>query len=122
MLRPGLTILLPKPGHEKAHLWVVLTPADAQGQVLLVNFTTHRPHSDPTVVIQPGEHPFVTHPTVAHFADSRLTSAQAIERAIGSGLFRMHEECSSQLLNRLVSGALSSPHTPEKIKRYLRSC
>ena len=105
---------------ETAHLWVVLTTPDALGQVLLINFTTLRPHSDCTVVIQPGEHPYVVHATVAHFADARLTAAPSIEAAIASGLFRTHQDCSPDLLNRLLAGTLASPHTPEKIKRYLR--
>jgi hypothetical protein len=120
MLRAGQTILLPKPGHDLAHLWVVLTPPDAQGQVLLVNFTTLRPHSDRTVEIEPGEHPFVAHATVAHYADARLTAAPAIEAAITSGHFRQHQDCSPALLDRLLAGALASAYTPEKVKRRLR--
>lgn len=121
MLRAGQTILLPKPGQDTAHLWVILTAPDAQGQVLLVNFTTFRPHSDSTVVLQIGEHPFVVHATAVHFADTRLTAAQPIEAAISSGLFRTHQDCVPALLDRLLVGALASPHTSEKIKRYLRN-
>lgn len=119
MLRAGQTILLPKPGHDTAHLWVILTAPDAQGQVLLINFTTLRPHSDATVVIQSGEHPFVVHSTVAHYADVRLTGASAIEAAITSGHFRTHQDCSAALLGRLIAGVLASPYAPEKIKRYV---
>ena len=120
MLRAGQTILLPKPGQETAHLFVVLTAPDAQRQVLLVNFTTLRPHSDRTVVIQPGEHPFVVHASVAHYADARLTLAPSIESAIASGFFRPHQDCSPELIHRLLAGVLASPFTPEKIKRHLR--
>ena len=110
---------MPKPGHETAHLWVVLTATDARGEVLIVNFTTLRPHSDPTVVIQPGEHPFVIHATAVHYADTRLTASPAIESAIASGLFRTHQDCSPELLGRMLAGVLASPHSSEKIKRYL---
>jgi hypothetical protein len=98
----------------------VLTAPDPNAQVLLINFTTLRSHSDTTVVIQPGEHPFVMHATAVHYADTRLTSATAIEAAVASGLFRTHRDCSAALLDRLLSGVLASPQTPEKIKRYLR--
>ena len=120
MLRAGQTILLPKPGEETAHLWVVLTTPNAQGQVILINFTTLRPHSDRTVVIQPGEHPFVVHPSVAHYADARLTAAPSIEAAIASGFFHQHQDCSPELIHRLLAGALTSPYTSEKVKRHLR--
>ncbi len=120
MLRAGQTILLPKSGHDLAHLWVVLTAPDALAQVLLVNLTTLRPHSDRTVEIRPGEHPYVAHATVAHYADARMAAAPAIEAAIASGLFRTHQDCSPALLDRLLAGVLASPHTSEKIKRHLR--
>ncbi|MSU49864.1 MAG: hypothetical protein EXS37_12400 [Opitutus sp.] len=93
---------------------------DVRGQVLLVNFATLRPHSDRTVNIQSGEHPFVAHATVAHYADARLTAAPAIEAAIASGLFRTHQDCSPARLDRLLAGVLASPHASEKIKRHLR--
>lgn len=60
MLALGDTVLIPKPGQDKSHLWVVVTAVNPQsGEVIIVNFTTERPHSDKTLVIQPGEHRFV---------------------------------------------------------------
>ncbi len=70
MLQAGQTILLPKPGSDIAHLWVVLTAPDVTGTVVLVNFTTQRAHSDPTLILQPGDHRFIKHPTAVHYADA----------------------------------------------------
>lgn len=73
MLALGDTVLLPKPAQDKPHLWVLVTAVNPQtGHAIIVNFTTERPHSDKTVVIQPGEHPFVDRPTVVFFADAVL--------------------------------------------------
>ncbi len=70
----GDTIILPKPGAEKEHLWVVVTNPDPNtGEVIMVNLTTQRPHSDTTTVLLPGEHPFLDRPTVA-FCERRRES------------------------------------------------
>ena len=73
MLGLGDTVILPKPGHETEHLWALVTAVDPQnGEAVMVNLTTRRPHSDTTTVLQPGDHPFVDRPTVAFYADALL--------------------------------------------------
>ena len=73
MLKAGQTILLPKPGLATLHLWVVaIAPDSASYDAVIVNFSTQRHQSDNTVVLQPGDHPFVQHATVVFFADARL--------------------------------------------------
>lgn len=121
MLKPGQTILLPKPGQETAHLWVVLTAPDAAGNVVMANFTTLRSHSDTTVVVNPGDHRFINHASVIHFADTRLTSASSVEAALASGIYPRHDDCTTILIDRILAGALASPYTPGKIKNYLHN-
>ncbi|MEN9841843.1 MAG: hypothetical protein RL376_1643 [Verrucomicrobiota bacterium] len=120
MLQAGQTILLPKPGSDIAHLWVILTAPDALGNVVLVNFTTQRAHSDLTLILQPSDHRFIKHATVVHYADARLTPSSAVERAIKSGLYPQHDPCSPDLVARIRANAQLSPFTPEKVKRHLQ--
>jgi len=41
MLALGSTVLIPKPGQDKSHLWVIVTAVNPQnGEVIIVNFTT----------------------------------------------------------------------------------
>ena len=47
MLTIGDTVMLPKPGHEKEHLWALITAPDPEsGDAVMVNLTTQRPHSE----------------------------------------------------------------------------
>ena len=56
----------------KERLWVVITNPDPRsGEIIMVNLTTQRPHSDATTVLPPGEHPFIDRPTVASYHDAR---------------------------------------------------
>lgn len=120
MLKAGQTLLLPKPGQTTPHLWVVVVAPDpASHETVLVNLTTLRSHSDNTVVLQPGDHPFVQHTTVVFFADARIVEAKAIAAALKSGIFQSHQDCSAPLLLRIQHGLFASPHTPQKVKTFV---
>lgn len=113
----GDTIILPKPGAEKEHLWVVVTNPDPNtGEVIMVNLTTQRPHSDTTTVLLPGEHPFIDRPTVAFYNDARLAKATLLDSSVAQGVGRNHAVASAALLLKLQSGLVASPFTPTKIK------
>jgi hypothetical protein len=117
MLTLGDTVLIPKPGHDKSHLWVLLTAVNPQtGEVIIVNFTTQRPHSDTTVVIQIGEHRFVDRPTVVFYSDARFTRLAALEAAVNQGIASRHDPLKPALLTRVQEGLLKSPFTPAKIR------
>ena len=117
MLALGDTVLIPKPGQDKSHLWVVVTAVNPQsGEVIIVNFTTERPHSDKTLVIQPGEHRFVDRPTVVFYSDARFTQLAKLEAAVNQGIANQHDPLDPALLKRVQAGLLASPRTPAKIK------
>lgn len=119
MLKAGQTILLPKPGQATLHLWViVLAPDPASQETVIVNLTSQRTHSDTTVVVQPGEHPFVQHPTVVFFADARIVDANHIAAAMKAGTFHTHQDCSAALLLKIQQGLLASTMTPQKVKLF----
>lgn len=122
MLGLGDSVLLPKPGQDIPHLWVILTePEPGTGRAVIVNLTTKRPHSDVTVVLQPGDHPFVQHETVVNYSDARMVETRRLEAAILSGLCRRHQSLDARILKRIQDGLLKSPFTPNKIKTYFRA-
>ena len=99
MLTIGDTMMLPKPGHEKEHLWALITSPDPEsGDAVMVNLTTQRPHSDTTTIIQAGEHPFVDRPTVVFYADARMVDVKILEEGLHHGLVRQHAPLSAELL------------------------
>jgi len=117
MLTIGDTVMLPKPGYEKEHLWALITAPDPEsGDAIMVNLTTQRPHSDTTTIIQPGEHPFVDRPTVAFYADTRIVDVKLLEEGLRHGPVRQHAALSPKLLQRIQDGLFVSRFTPEKIQ------
>lgn len=117
MLTIGDTVMLPKPGYEKEHLWALITAPDPEiGDAIMVNLTTQRPHSDTTTIIQPGEHPFVDRPTVVFYADARIVNVNRLEEGLRHGVGRQNVPLSAELLQRIHEGLFVSRLTPEKIK------
>src|SRR5438552_4605002 len=117
MLTIGDTVMLPKPGYEKEHLWALITSPDPEsGDAIMVNLTTQRPHSDTTTIIQPGEHPFVDRPTVVFYADARIVDVKILEEGLHHGPVRQHAALSPELLRRIQDGLFASRFTPEKIQ------
>lgn len=117
MLTVGDTVMLPKPGHEKEHLWALITAPDPKsGDAVMVNLTTQRPHSDTTTIIHAGEHPFVDRPTVVFYADARMVDVKILEEGLRQGLLRQHAALSAEVLQRIQEGLFVSRFTPDKIE------
>ena len=109
--------MLPKPGQETEHLWVLITKPDpASREAIMVNITTQRPHSDTTTVLKPGDHPFIQRPSVVFYADARTVDTRLLDQAVASGAFRAHTAFSGSVLARIQAGVSASPFTPKKIK------
>lgn len=96
---PGDAFLLAKPGQAVRHLWVIVTqPEGTRLRAVMVNLTTQRPHSDTTVVLAPGDHPFIRHATVVNYSDARFVEVGRLEAAWESGLFKFERRCDPDVL------------------------
>ena len=113
----GDSFMLPKPGQDTEHLWVLITrPHPQTHAAIMVNVTTQRPHSDTTTILNAGEHPFVQKPSVIFYADARMVDARLLDQSIASGTFRTHATFQAAVLKKIQDGVMKSPFTPRKIK------
>ncbi len=113
----GDSFMLPRPGRETEHLWVLITRPDPHtNEAIMVNVTTLRPHSETTTILNPGDHPFVQKPSVIFYADARKVDVRLLDDAVGSGSFRAHAAFQDAVLKRIQDGLLKSALTPKKIK------
>jgi hypothetical protein len=116
MLTFGDSFMLAKPGCSTEHLWVLVCAPDRVGDAIMVNVTTQRSNSETTTVLQPGEHPFIVHPSVVFYADARIVDVQQLRLAIESGVARPYPRFSAGVLKRIQHGLTVSRFTPRKIK------
>ena len=81
----GDTFVLPKPGQETEHLWVLITnPDPVTHEALMVNVTTQRPHSDTTTILNVGDHQFVQKPSVIFYADARAVDTRLVSLVLST--------------------------------------
>jgi hypothetical protein len=115
-VKPGDTFLIPD--WAGAHLHFILS-ALPDGSVIVAHFTSRRAYTDDTCVIKPGEHPFVKKETIVRYDQAHICPAANLASLEGS-IIRKLEPLSDELLARIQQGALSSPQTPDKIKKLIR--
>ena len=120
-LKCGDTFLLPKTSGDREHLWIVITDPDlATNKAVCVNVTTQQTYSDSTCVLQPGDHPFISHTSVIFYQDARELDLTLVEKALTTGIkdfvCQAHDPCSEHLLRRIRQGLIASKHTPKGIK------
>lgn len=116
MVSIGDSFLLPKPGQQVEHLWIVIiVPHPRTHDVIMVNLTTIRSHSDMTTILNPGDHPFVNRPSAIYYADARIADSRLLDRALNSGTATAHQVFNAALIAKIQSGINQSQFTPQKI-------
>jgi hypothetical protein len=117
----GDGLMIRKPGQDTEHLWVLVTKPDPKtGELIMVNVTTQRPHSDTTTILNVGDHPFIQRPSVVFYADARLANVTEIAAALARGVIRQHDPFTLPVHRRIQEGLLRSQFTPLKIKNAFR--
>lgn len=104
------------------HLWFILTdPEPPDDQVVAVMLVTSRAHTDKTVTLVPGDHPFVQHESNVDFGSAILVRSGRFQRAMQGGRCHFQPDMNASLLRRLRGGLLASPRTVHWIADHCRA-
>lgn len=118
----GTALLLSEPPFNKPHLWFVLTDPEGQPpRVVAVMMVSAKKHTDTTVLLQPGDHPFVKHLSSVHYSSAKWFPTRALTRAMQQGRCHLKETMSEKLLSRVRSGLLDSPYTIHAVSDFCRT-
>jgi hypothetical protein len=95
--------------------------ANAEGKAVCVNITGFGDHiADTTLILDVGDHPFITKRSVVYYEKAALLDVVAIEKALTNPKIRndwqRHDSCSLDLLARIRQGLITSKHTKTAIK------
>lgn len=124
MLQIGNTFLLPKNDNKTEHLWIVITTPDENGKAVCVNISSLRAaFCDKTVIITPGEHPFIVKDSVVRYADAGVLNLKEVHKALEGNLDIVcvkKDPCSRILLRKIQDGLLKSPHGTRDIQNKCR--
>lgn len=119
---PGDTFLVPS-GPQGLHLFVlilgpVVLPAyGSLPQVAVVSATSQKAGIpfDHTCELQVGDHPFIQQPSFISYRHMRIDALPHVSGLVGS-LWKPHQQCSPDLLKRIIDGVCISRMTPREFK------
>lgn len=81
---------------------------------------TARAHTDRTVTLMPGDHPFVQHESNVDFGSAVLVRLERFQSAIQAGRCHLQPDMEVALLERVRAGLLASPRTVHWIADHCR--
>lgn len=123
VLKAGRSLLLHETHQTKRHLWFVLTsPSEALPRIVAVMVRTRKRYTDDTVVLVPGDHPFIHHESAVHFSSARWFEIESLRRAFGDGQCALLEDMAPELLRRVQAALLASPFTVNAMRDHCRAC
>lgn len=107
------------------HLFMVLSRETADGDIALANITTHRPtglcRRRSCLVLMPGEHPFVRHPTCIPYEYALMYAARTLDAQIEAGTLQQDEPLSEALLSRIQHAALAATDIKPQVQDAVRA-
>ncbi len=81
---------------------------------------TAKPHTDKTVILVPGDHPFVAHESNVDYGTATFVSSVRLTVAVCNGKGHMQADASPKLLRTLRAGLLTSPRVVNEVCAYCR--
>ena len=116
----GETFLFPLEEANIAHLWVIATNPNNAGDFAVVSLTSLRGSQDQTLILRPGEHPFIKHETCVYYRTAEITTAKELHRRIRHGTAKMKESVSAELLSEIVKGFTASDFTKNRVRQFIK--
>jgi hypothetical protein len=117
VVSPGNTFQL---SMQQGHRWIVLTSADEDGSVLVVNLTTLTADTeDRSCVLQRVDYPeYIQHPTSVRYDKAMQVSAERIESETSQ--IQRTAPVPSATLRKIQEAALASRYLRERFKNIIR--
>lgn len=122
----GDTLLIPSgPANDpdRKHLFVILTPACADKQHLLIPISSikEKVFHDPACVIAAGEHPFIKVPSYAAYKLAQTLRADLLQKCVDGWLYLQKEAADERFLTKLSVGLPKSEFVAQRIETYFKA-
>ena len=116
-------LLIPSGSHrnpDALHLHVILTDKCADGFQLLGSIASGKRgrRHDPTCIIEPGEHRFITHRSYVVYRRFSTTAASHITKCVDGWVYFKHDPVTDELYGRMCDGITISEFPPRRIIDY----
>jgi hypothetical protein len=110
------------PSGKTPHLFFVLNNPCKDNKHLLVNVSRVQsmPNHDPTCILNVGDHPFITEPSVVLYGFAYTVDAASLAANIQSGTYPAAAQITAAVHKRICDGVIASPRTQLRFKHYWR--
>lgn len=120
-IRAGRSFTVPGPGPNQAHLWIVLTDPDpSDDKVVAVMVVSEKPHTDKTVTLIIGDHPFFQRASNIDYGTAKHFPRVKLENQINAR-GKLRQNVSPALLEKARAGIFGSSRCPNYIKEYFKT-
>lgn len=106
-------------GPLSGHLWFILSDPSPE-QMLAVMLVSLKPHSDKTLILTVGDHPFIQHDSALDYSNVSLFTISKLNAALASSRCIPHPNMSNGLLKRVRAAVLASQRTPDAMLKICR--
>jgi hypothetical protein len=101
------------------HLYFVLTDPDpVTDYVVVVALVSEKNHTDKTVTLNVGDHPFIRWASNIDYGTATYMLAKKIDAALANGRAALDADMSDDLLKRARAGLMTSGHTANDIRHH----
>ncbi len=108
-------------GVPKPHFWIVLTdPVGDPPAVIAVMLVSEKAHTEKTLVLDVGDHPWIDHRTAVDFGSAQRWLVDSMIRASAKSHCGMEADASPKLLEQVRQGLLESSHTVDWLRDLCR--
>lgn len=111
----------PRSAPNQDHLFILLTdPVAPENDVLVVNISSVNKglYYDPTCLLYPGDHSFVTRKSYIYYKEAEIRGATQLANGATKGIFKPLEMVDEIIFARICKGVEDSKHTPLKAKKF----
>jgi hypothetical protein len=107
---------------EEGHLWIVITEVSSEGKFIMVNLTTlDEDIEDTSCILCPGDHPYITHPSVISYKDTKEFDTSFYDRALAAGRIHSYDRFSQEIVRKIQQGALTSNFTKNRFRAVIQA-
>jgi len=107
------------PPHPTSHLWIVLTDPDpTTTHVVIVMIVTARDHTDKTVTLPAGCHPFINRDSNVAYSTADIILAKKLESALKNGRCTLDADLNGKPFDEARAGLRVSSRTPNYVVEH----
>lgn len=122
-IKAGSTLVWIEPPEAGPHLWIVLTDPEPKSDiVVVVRVETRKKHTENSVILAKGEHPYLTkEQSSVEFSTALPVRASRLEQVLGTHSGALQPSVPPGVLDRVRGGLIASPFTPRHVKDRCRA-